>query len=254
MEEKMSKRRFTILLVLLYVVLFILFKLFLVYSQDLFMDHSVYDRSYSFGNVLTIKSQPLPKEETFTSQSNQYRIKVKNYFSGFELEEMEDQHETYTLYGEDDFIQAVFMMGIYPTQITNIHDDSIDSIYYEFNRFPLYISDILSNHFFHKYEIHNDVDLIKFLRERKKEKCGFFTPISKIKENYFFNFIELQYPSLDKITYLEGDVEGYLLEEDNYKRVFILKNNQLYYFVFYQLDYFTNEVIEDILSSLVIEK
>ena len=111
---------------------------------------------------------------------------------------------------------------------------------------------VTSNHL--KYNIDNDVDLIKFIRNRKKKDCSFITPVTSIKENYFFNYIETVLPDLDTITYLEGDLEGYMFETDNYKQACIIKDDKLYCITFYKLNYFDDEKIQDILNSLIIEK
>ena len=158
------------------------------------------------------------------------------------------------LYNDANNVEAAFMFGYNNTQLYDIKNNSgTDNVYYEFNYFPLYISNVLEKFYLKKYDIKNDIDLIKHIRERKKVECNFFTPIFKIKENYFFNYIETSLPPIDKITYIEGDLEGYIFEMDNYKQVCIIKNGMIYNLTFFKLDYFTDDVIEDVLRSVVIE-
>ena len=253
MEEKMSRKAFLITAIICYIFVYILFKLVIVFMQDLFMNHEVYNKTYNAGEVLNIESIKEGEIDYFSSKSDNYHIKVRNYFNGFELEELENNYESYALYGDNNIVKAVFEMGVYNTQIHNIGNYSEDSYYFEFNHFPLYISDMLRNHFLRKYHISDDIDLVKYIRERKKVQGGFFTSILKMKENYFFNFVELALPPLDNITYLEGDLEGYIIEGEDYKRAFVLKNDKLYCLTFHKLRYFNNDMIQDILKTLVIE-
>ena len=252
-ENQMSRRNFLIIVGICYLVLYFILKVFIVFTQDLFMNHDVYSKSYNVGDVLVIEKSS-EEVERFSNKSDSFNISMKNYFDNFEMEDQESNYEAYAYYGDDNIVKAVITMGVYDTQLHNIQNYSEDSYYFEFNHFPLYISDITRKHYLNKYHISDDVDLIKFIRERKKINCNFFTPISTIKENYFFNFVELALPPLDNITYIEGDLEGYIIKENDYKRAFILENNKLYCISFYKLDYFTDEVIEDILKTLVIEE
>ena len=253
-EEKMSRTTFLIIVGVSYLVLYFILKVFIVFTQDLFMNNEVYKKTYNEATVLKIEKSNEENIDYFTSKSDKFKIKVKNYFDGFELIEQDNNYESYALYNDDNLVKAVFVMGEYDTQIYNINNYNEDSYYFEFNHFPLYISDITRKHYLKKYNINDDVDLIKFIRERKKVNCNFFTSILKIKENYFFNFVELALPELDNITYLEGDLEGYIIPGEDFKRAFVLKNDKLYCFTFHKLDYFSDDVIKDILSSMIIEE
>jgi len=258
MSNKMSRTKFIILTAVFYIILYIVLKLFIVYTQDLFMDNDVYDKQYNIGKVLTVNSYTETEKQDidyFESYSDSYKMKVRNYFSEFEAGDSDTNYEYYLLYDEENKIKAAFMMGQFETQIHSIKNyDDESSYYYEFNHFPLYISNLLREYYLNKNHITNDVELIKFIRERKKEDGKFTTPIVKIKENYFFNFVETNLPSLDNVTYIEGDLTGYMYETDTYKQVCIIENDKLYCLTFYKLDYFNDDMILDILRSLVIEK
>lgn len=257
MIEKMSRKNFVIILIIGFVLLYVVLKLVIVYCQDLFMSNEVFDKEYGIGKVINVELySPDKKNETeyFSNKSDSYRMKVKNYFDQFELGDSDSNYEYYMLYNDDGKIDAAFMFGQFDSQISNIDKLDKDSPYYEFNYFPLYISSFLRNNFLKKYNIKNDVDLIKFIRNRKKNDCTFITPITTIKENYFFNYIETVLPELDTITYLEGDLDGYMFETDTYKQACIISGDKLYCLTFYKLDYFDDEKIQDILNSLIIEK
>ena len=257
MSNKLSRTKFIILTTLFYIFLYIVLKLFIVYTQDLFMNNEVYDKKYNIGKVLKINSYSKEEQEAteyFVSNAADYTIKIKNYLQEFESGDSDVNYEYHLLYDENNSITAAFMMGQFDTQIHNIKNYDEASYYYEFNHFPLYISNILRDYYLNKNNIHDDVDLIKFIRERKKINCNFATPITTIKENFFFNFVEMNLPELDNITYIEGDLNGYMYETNTFKQACIIENEKLYCLTFYKLDYFTEDKIEDILKSLIIEK
>ena len=256
MEKKMPRAKFLTLTILFFVALYIVLKLFIVYAQDLFMDNNVYNKKYNIGKVWKIESyteEEQAQTEYFESQASLYKMKVKNYFQNFEAGDKDNNYEYYLLYDEDNKITAAFMMGEFETKMHSIHEYDDSSYYFEFNHFPLYISNILRDYFLNKNHIKTDVDLIKYIREREKEDGKFFTPIVKIKENYFFNFVETNLPNLDNVTYLEGDLEGYMYETNTFKQACILKDDKLYSLTFYKLEYFNDDMIQDVLRSLVIE-
>ena len=252
MISQLSKKSFIILLTLFFFFLYILLKLILLFTQDLFMNHEVYDKKYNIGDVWNIQSEYSGDRFQIKFNDN-HQISTNNYFSNYTLEDHDNNYYSYVQYGEDNLVQSVFMVGQYDTQLYNINNYSEESYYYEFNHFPLYISDHLKKHYLKKYQINDDVDLVKFIRSRKKIQCNFFTPVIKMKENYFFNFVELSLPNLDEITYVEGDLNGYIVRGEDYKRVFLLKNGKLYCLTFHKLNYFTDEKIKEILKSVSFE-
>lgn len=257
MENRLSITKFIIIMIALYIILYVVLKLFIVFTQDLYMKNEVTDKTYGIGSVLQITSYTEEEKANttyFESTSSDLSIKVKDYFQGFEEGDKDNNYEYHMLYEEDNTIKAVFMMGKFKSQIYNINDFNEDNYYYEFNHFPLYISKLAKEYYIKKNNIKNDVDLIKYIRSRKKEDCNFFTPIIKIKENYFFNFVETSLPSLDSVTYLEGDIEGYIYEATNFKQACILKEDDLYCLTFFKLDYFNDDIIKDVLRSVIIEE
>ena len=180
MEKKMSKGKFLTLTILFYIALYIVFKLFIVYTQDLFMDNNVYQKQYNIGKVWKIEHYTEEEEaqtDYFESSTKMYKMRVKNYFEGFEPGDKDVNYEYYLQYDEEDKITAALMMGEFETKMHGIKEYDESSYYYEFNHFPFYISNLLRDYFLNKNKIKNDIDLIKYVRERKKEDGRFFTPI-----------------------------------------------------------------------------
>ena len=150
MISQLSKKSFIILLTLFFVFLYIILKLILVFTQDLFMNHEVYDKKYNIGDVWNIKTES--SEDRFQIKfSDNHQISTNNYFSDYTLEDQDNDYYSYVLYGDDNLVQAVFMVGQYSTQLYNINNYSEESYYYEFNHFPLYISDLTKKHYLKKY-------------------------------------------------------------------------------------------------------
>ena len=252
MVEKMSRSTFLVIVFIAFFFLYLLLKGFIVFTHDLFMNNEVYKKNYVSGKILKIKTNN-NVGKYLVPNAKDLTLKVVDKFEGFEPDYVSDNYETYTLYNENNVAEATFTIGVYDTQLSLINNYDEESYYYEFNHFPLYISDILRNKFLEKYNIENDVDLIKHIRSRDKKEGNIFTSVVSIKENYFFNYIELILPPLENITYLEGDLEGYILGNDNYKRAFIVKDDKLYCFSFSNLDYFNDNEIKSILESIIIK-
>ena len=257
MKKDKSKKAVITIAIIGYIILYILIKLIIVYCQDLYMSNEIYENEYGIGKLLKItKYTNEQRLETnyFENKNSNYKIKIKNYFDKFEQGEYDNDYEYYMLYNEDDKVEAAFMMGKTNTQIENIKNGYKDTPYYEFNYFPLYISKYSRIRFLSKHKINDDVALIKYLRQRKKIDPTFTTPLLSIKENYFFNYIEASQTNLESVTYIEGDYYGYIKEYENNKQVIIIKDDNAYYLTFYNLSYFSEEKIKDILESLLIEK
>ena len=83
MLDKLSKKTLIVFLIVFYVLLYIFLKFIIVYCQDLFMSNDVFLKKYEDAKVLKIESYSTDKrKETdyFSNKSDQYKIKVKNYF------------------------------------------------------------------------------------------------------------------------------------------------------------------------------
>ena len=241
---------FILKLLCFYIVLFVLFKFGIFYISDSYMNNEITDKTYGIGDVITSTkySKEQIKETDYVKFEN---FKVKNYIDDFELDDSDNNYKYYVNSNMDK--NTAFMIGIFPTNISYINNYNSDSIYVELNHFPIYISKTSRNKFLEKHDINNDVDLIKYIRSREKQKCNVFTPTTKIKEEYFFNFIEYNLPDLDGISYIEGDREGYILVDDDMKQISLIEDDQLYVIRVYNLEYFNDEVILDIINSAVIK-
>ncbi len=112
-----------------------------------------------------------------------------------------------------------------------------------------------------KYNIKDEIDLLKFYEQNKNFSPNIFTKSSDIKINYLArNYANLILPNYNKFYFLEGDIKGFLIDyefksKDNNRRFWnarFLINDTLYGMAFYNNNenYFTEEKVEELLSSI----
>ena len=75
-----------------------------------------------------------------------------------------------------------------------------------------------------------------------------------MKERYALQGIVLTtIPIINGISLIDGDYTGYILNANKLREVVILKNNKRYIYTFYNLDYFTDDVIKELLNTIEIQ-
>lgn len=185
-------------------------------------------------------------------------IKVKNEFSDFKV--LEDQVSSdsikYVLNDSENNIKASFWMGV-----TDSYVDLIKSDYTLFGTGNNRISNTDLASVLDKNNINNDIELFKFLEKSKNIKNSIFTPLKKMKENYELQFITVVVmPSIDSITLIDGDYEGYIFNlqfgSESFKgmrEVRIMYQGSVYVFTFLNTEYFNNTYINEILNTVVID-
>ena len=170
---------------------------------------------------------------------------MNNYFDKFELGDDNDEFEYYI---SEDGNSAIYI-GEGKSLFSQIDDYNENTFFYELNQFPMYISNSLRHYILNKYDIKDDVSLIKKSRN-VQSKNNLFTPVIKMKENYLFNYIlNMTYNSKD-IIYVTGKYKGYIMINDNGYYITLCKDNKNYYINLHNRDYFTREKLESILNSI----
>ena len=204
---------------------------------------------------MTIKHQVLPEDQYITVEN----IKFKNIFSNFkETQNKSSGH--YILEPTSSDNGAAVLYSINEDTNVSILRSELEEI------FVMYADDTEKSDvtsfdqkyrvtFLNKHKITNDLELLQFLEKNQNKKNTIFTPIIKMKENYFIKeLIDIGYSSY-MCTIIDGDYTGYMISDigDNKaKTVRLYKNDKLYVFAFMNLDYFTDEVIEDFISTVII--
>lgn len=199
-------------------------------------------------NKITIKNKNLNDDEYLIFND----IRIKNDFEKFEiLDSSTDEHRMYAL-KENDKVVASFWFGATTDSLVDILKSDFEL--YGWTQEHLSLSKEERIRFFEKYNIENDVDLIKFLSAYEYKENNLFTRTNKMKENYFVKFITSFLMSLgESVTLIDGDYEGYILNMYENKEAYIIKNNKKYVFTFLKTDYFTDEYIKELLNTLIIK-
>lgn len=241
-----KKKKVLIIVILILIVLYFLYKgiNLLIYSSFAYNDSEF--ESLKSGFKITDSIDITHKETSnYLTFEN---VKIRNDFENFK--KMENNGSSIVnLLLESTQGNKLFIYGIAEPKISVYKNDDIDYSNYSKIFDNLDREKILKNH-----NINNDLDLIKYLSNRKILNPNIFTSVKMMKEDYFFNYlVMLDFPKVYQIKLIEGLYNGYILDcGEGVYEVNILKDNKIYYFVFMGKDY-TFNYIEDFLNTLVIE-
>lgn len=196
----------------------------------------------------TINKEVL-KDEEYLSIGD---IKMKNIVKDFHASTNPDKTQLgrYTLYDANRKVKAYLNIAKTDTLITRFQSNQ-ESYGTDDKRFQTVDrKQILNDH-----HITNDIEFFEYMVKQKNTKNNLFTSVKEIKERYALHFMAtMSLPDLTSITLLDGNYTGYIFHPDNnFKEINILKNNKRYIFTFYNLEYFTEDVITEFLNTLIIE-
>lgn len=199
-------------------------------------------------DTITIKNEKLDENQYLTFEN----IKIKNDFSKFEKSGNEFSKDTikYVLSDENNEAKASFIIGTTKSYVNLLKKDST-----LFNTDDKRITNTNLSTFFEKNNINNDIELFRYLEKNKNVKNNIFTSVKKMKENYNVQYLTSSIiPQTKGITLIDGNYTGYILNLTNdIKEVSILKGDKKYYFTFFNLEYFTDAYIQEILNTIVID-
>ncbi len=203
--------------------------------------------------TITIKTTTLPEEEYLVFKN----MKIRNDFKNWEVFSSSDDM---TIKPTEDFIWyklndtgAIAMakgdtiMQTYGTGEMLSSDERVNQ------------SSVLTE-FYEENNITNDIELFKFLDKTKNDKNSIFDSVKDIKKFYdIHSLVRVQYAVIYGVTLINGDYEGYCVNHNfesssaDIIECNILKDNKRYTLTFNDSTYFTNEMIKDLLNTLVIE-
>ncbi len=193
---------------------------------------------------LTISNKKIDDADYFKVDN----IMIKNDFKEFrQTSDNDDRIKTYSLYDENNKLKAGIKFIEYVTYIEGLKDVSILS-----GDPNIKGKDITS--FMKSHEFKNDFEFIKYLSNLKEEKVTIFTSINKMKDNYTAYYLASNL--LPKGNYKEilGDYTGYLIEtEYDTVSVNIVNSDKLYIIEFTKLDYFTEDYIKELISTIKVQ-
>lgn len=188
-------------------------------------------------------------------------IKIKNIFAGFESKFNSDEFE---FPHSDDSIWYVLKDNETNKQIAAIGFGRGTSMFEQYNNDAYIFGDERVSEtknmskVFEKYNIKNDIDLLKFIEKTKNDKNSIFDSIQDMKDFYSIHLLNVVgYSNIEELKLIDGNYEGYMIKhnmDSGYiKEYNILKDGKRYCLTFIGLEYFTEEKIQDLLNTLVIE-
>lgn len=210
-------------------------------------DYESFVNQFSIKNTITIKHKEVQSNDYLEYQN----IRIRNDFKSFrKLEPTTGGSQKYILDDENRSIKTSFWLGTAATYTNLLKTDKTLFGTGNHRITNTDLTDILE-----KYNINNDIELFNYISERKNVKNNIFTSVKEMRENYTIQFmVSVIMPQMDNITLINGDLEGYIFNlKNNMKEVSIIKNNKRYVFMFINTEYFTNEYIKDLLSTVVID-
>ncbi len=252
-EKPKKRKRQIIFLFFLIIGLYIGYKGFYLYYYDFGRQKENYKEiieNITFKDTVTIRNKSL-KDDEYLSFSN---VKVKNEFpesQKLKQQENEKDYAKYAIEDENGNKKAFFWIDIASYTYTDIL--TRDSILYGENTSKVRTSGIKK--YLKQRNITNDIELFKYLEKHKNDKNHLFTRVSEMRNRYSLKtMISIALPSIKNMTLVDGDYEGYILNStSDLKIVTILKDGKRYSFTFVGLEYFTDQNIQEILNTIIIE-
>lgn len=210
-------------------------------------DFSEVTKGLKVSDTITIQTKRLSHDQYVIFDD----MKIKNPSSDFQIAKnySKDGFKTYALSSEGEHFKTAFMIGKIDTLVYQLQNDS--TLYEVFNG---KISNADAVKFLKKNHITKDIELFQFLSQVKEEKNHIFTSVAKMKERYLLHGIAFTtIPKVNSISLIDGDYTGYIWNANKLREVVILKNNKRYIYTFYNLDYFTDEMIKELLNTIEIQ-
>ena len=206
-----------------------------VYNMDVHVDIA---HLTTFGETITITKREAPDYLEYEN------IRVGNFFEDFNLVNPEYITHINQIYTHSQ-ISANFWFG----RSEEMPKSFIESFLLLADEFETNIDHqiILDRH-----NINNDAQLINLAANVRRNTI--FTPIRRMKENYILNtFAEVVLSHIEEIAIVDGEYDGVMLTVPSGKELQILKNNRIYFFTFLNSNYFTDEKIQTIINTIIID-
>ncbi len=215
------------------------------------IDDAMITNNLTITDTLTINTEQLEQNQYLTFNN----IKIRNDFQEFEILEDVSSEDTikYSLYNEDNEVTSSFWITS-ENDYTYTEILKTDTTLFTTNNRKITTANLTD--YLEKNKITNDIELLEYLANHKSTTNTIFTSVKKMKENYMLYFLSnIIIPETDGITLIDGDYTGYILNltTSNAKEVSIIKEDKRYIFTFIHLDYFTDNYIKELLSTINIE-
>ena len=181
-------------------------------------------------------------DEFYISYEN---IKFKNL-----LDDFDNTYGTvYTLKNNGSETSTIFMIGTGNQSFTSLFFENYNAVNNSDENYQIDMKEL-----FNEKGIVDDVTLFKYIIELEKEEINVLTNAEEMKENYSLKkgIAEL-INTFEDITFIDGDLYGFILEMENTREVHLLEEDKMYTLSFVNDEYWNDEKIYEILDTLVIE-
>lgn len=206
-----------------------------------------YIDSLKINNKITIETTKLKKDEYLTVN----KINIRNDFKNFELSDFfvnDENAEGYILKENGEIKEPKTLISLGKNIINILEIANSSEIKDNENKIIL--------NFIEENEIKNDYDLLLNIINDKNKKINLFTSKKEMLA-YYYKYTSLRlYPNFKNITLIEGDLNGFILDlkDISGKEVNLFDGVDKYVITFWNKEYFTDEYIKDLLSTVTIEK
>lgn len=258
-NKKRNKRIKRLIIFMIFIVgLYLLYKAFLLVYFDFRVVSDNSERTFPYNKkIYTKRIENNGKANNRFSDYSRFRYYIPKEFelvtdkakSSFVSDHCNAYFKNQT--EKDVFDAAILVCSSNDNNIYNLVDNSL---------FPWL--DVYST--LKKYDIDNEIDLIRYYEKNYDFKSNIFTSSDKIKMNYIAKtYVNVALPSYNSFYYLENDLNGFLIEsgkERLHHYAMITFRSGLYIFDSYQISFFNNKEqyfnhdnVVEILSGIKVE-
>lgn len=248
-RNKKIKNIFIILFVLIFI--YFLYKAFIIFYYDTrFVSEENKEEFPNNKEIYTLKINSNDKANNEFSEYGEFDIYIPDKFklitdkakSNLVLDACNFYVKGYR--SNDEFDAGILICYETKDNIYNLDYFGIDSTLFPY----LDVYKVLN-----KYNINNTVDLIKYYEKNYNVNKNIFTDSDYIKMNYIASqYVKTVLPSYDKFYYLDNDLEGYLIENDDFYYLNFYLGNDSYKISFFnnKNNYFKYDNVIEIISSI----
>lgn len=181
-------------------------------------------------------------------------MKIRNDFKDFKLEEkfsnLEDEADRYIREIDGKKSYAYFS---YSDQLVTVFKSKNFDVMGYINVSLDDYKDAEAEEFLKRNNIKDDIDYLLFIKDNYYMKTTFLDSRREILDAYAFNlFTGIVIPKITSFTVIKGDYRGYILNNEKFREIHLLKDDKNYVIFLSGNDLISEEYIESLISSVII--
>jgi hypothetical protein len=204
------------------------------------------------GDTINVKTVDISDTEKTTEFEN---VIYPNILDNFILDETKSTNEgtqrykTYNLNDDSGKLRAMFKVG---SSDYDYYDILISN---ETSTFGVDLKNINRKNLVEKFNIKNNIDLIKYIINHYDNSVNIFSSKDEIKMNYLIKVFTNTALPISKINIIDGDINGimFIIKDNAYYEIHLIHNKEKYFFTFANGtndEYFTLADIKGFLSKI----